>query len=309
MKKTKSMLKLFLFLLGVTAFSCSAPTASQNSSPHLYQRDDFKNYWYNGKAEINTYRLSQSRYGENSDGSAVLIFVSEDVSQKKQVKLDNPASAGSDKVSVLKMNFTKNFVTGVYPYSMMLSVFTPIERHIFPHTLKATFSSQEWCGQVFGQLNLKNKKYQVQSNSYFESEGDQADQLNAVWLEDELWNLIRLDPGQLPVGEVTIIPGFFFTRLLHSPMKEQKATITSKKRNDQVEYSIQMPLLNRTLVITYRLEFPHTIVGWEEHFIERGKPVSTKALLEKSIRLDYWNKNKNEFISLRDSLGLSRKNY
>jgi len=128
-------------------------------------------------------------------------------------------------------------------------------------------------------------------------------------LEDELWNLIRLDPERLPLGEVTIIPGFFFTRLLHTPMKEQKAMITSEKRNDQVNYSIQMPLLNRSLVITYQQKFPHTVLGWEEHFVERGKQVTTKAILEKSIRLDYWSKNKNEFIGLRDSLGLSRKNY
>ncbi len=303
------MLKSFLFLFGVIAFSCTSPTPSQNSRPRLYQSEEFKSYWYNGKAEINTYRLSQSRYGEDRDGSAVLIFVSEDFSQKKQVKLDNPAGAGGDKVSVLKMNFTKNFVTGVYPYSMMLSVFTPIERHISQHTLKVTFSSQEWCGQVFGQLNLKSNLYRVQSNSYFESEGDKTEELKASWLEDELWNLIRLDPERLPVGEVTIIPGFFFTRLLHIPMKEQKAMITSEKRNDQVEYSIHMPLLNRMLVVTYLQKFPHTIVGWEERFVERGKSVSTKASLEKSIRLDYWSKNKNEFINLRDSLGLSHKNY
>jgi hypothetical protein len=70
-----------------------------------------------------------------------------------------------------------------------------------------------------------------------------------------------------------------------------------------------MPLLNRSLVITYQQKFPHTVLGWEEHFVERGKQVTTKAILEKSIRLDYWSKNKNEFIGLRDSLGLSRKNY
>jgi hypothetical protein len=303
------MIRLPLSLFFIIAFSCTKPIASQDTNVRPYQKEEFKKYWYNGQAEINTYRLSQSRYGEDRDGSAVLVFVSEDFSQKRQVKLDDPSSTGSDKVSVLKMNFTKNFVTGVYPYSMMLSVFTPIERQVSPHTLKTTFSSQEWCGQVFGQMNLKKKKYQIQSNSYFESEGDQSEILNPTWLEDELWNLIRLDPERLPLGEVTIIPGFFFTRLLHIPMKEQKAMITSEKSNDQVNYSIQMPVLNRTLIITYLEKFPHAIMGWEEHFVERGKQVTTKAALEKSIRLDYWSKNKNEFIGLRDSLGLSRKNY
>ncbi|MEM6772762.1 MAG: hypothetical protein AAF597_19445, partial [Bacteroidota bacterium] len=35
-------------------------------------------YWYEGKAEINTYRLEQARYGELHPGQVSMIFVSED---------------------------------------------------------------------------------------------------------------------------------------------------------------------------------------------------------------------------------------
>jgi hypothetical protein len=294
-----------LILLVFLFFSCGNSVSSQNGKAHLYESEAFKNYWYSGKAEVNTYRLEQSRYGETREGKAVLIFVTEDFSQKKQVKLDEPEKASSDKVSVLKMNFTKNFITGIYPYSMMLSVFTPVSRNQFQNTM----SSQEWCGQVFTQLNLKNKKYNLQSNSYFEKEGDETKELKIVLLEDELWNLIRLDPENLPTGKVEIIPGSFFSRLLHVDVVVQEAIISKEPQTQEIVYSISVPAHSRTLSIHFDKSFPHKILSWEENFVERGKAVQTKAVLDKTIFTDYWTKNRNEFIGLRDSLGLSNKNY
>jgi hypothetical protein len=298
-----------LILLVFLFFSCGNSVSSQNGKAHLYESEAFKNYWYSGKAEVNTYRLEQSRYGETREGKAVLIFVTEDFSQKKQVKLDEPEKASSDKVSVLKMNFTKNFITGIYPYSMMLSVFTPVSRNQFQNTVKTTMSSQEWCGQVFTQLNLKNKKYNLQSNSYFEKEGDETKELKIVLLEDELWNLIRLDPENLPTGKVEIIPGSFFSRLLHVDVVVQEAIISKEPQTQEIVYSISVPAHSRTLSIHFDKSFPHKILSWEENFVERGKAVQTKAVLDKTIFTDYWTKNRNEFIGLRDSLGLSNKNY
>jgi hypothetical protein len=300
---------LSIALVGFWFYSCSRPVSSQDGKTHLYETETFKNYWYSGRAEVNSYSLQQSRYGETREGKAILIFVTEDFSQKKQVKLDEPEKAGSDKVSVLKMNFTKNFITGVYPYSMMLSVFTPVSRNQFANTLKTTMSSQEWCGHVFTQLNLKNKKYNVQANSYFEKEGDESFQLKATWLEDELWNLIRLDPDNLPTGQLEIIPGLFFSRLLHVGIEPQLVTITKEDQGQEITYTILMPLQKRTLAIRFQKYFPHKILSWQEDFMERGKPVQTKAALDKTIVTDYWTKNKNESIGLRDSLGLSHKNY
>jgi hypothetical protein len=296
-------------LLGFFFYSCGNPASLPDGKNHLYETEVFKNYWYSGKAEVNSYRLEQSRYGETRDGKAVLIFVTEDFSQNKQVKLDEPEKADHYKVSVLKMNFTKNFITGIYPYSMMLSVFTPVSRNQFAYTLKTTMSSQEWCGQTFTQMNFKNKKYNVQSHSYFEKEGDENSQLKATWLEDELWNLIRLDPENLPVGKVEIIPGLFFSRLLHVGITSQQAVITNVEQGQEMVYTISLPSQERVLAIHFEKTFPHKILSWQEDFMERGKLMQTKAVLDKTLYTDYWTKNKNEFIGLRDSLGLSHKNY
>jgi hypothetical protein len=84
----KSMKSIYLFAIVCFLFSCDSPVASQNKNPSLYETEAFKNYWYKGKAEVNSYNLLQSRYGEVREGKAMLLFVTEDFSKKKQVKLD-----------------------------------------------------------------------------------------------------------------------------------------------------------------------------------------------------------------------------
>jgi len=295
----------FIFFLTLTYSSCQKKQLNNPSNSSFTEADLFKSYWYSGLAEINSYQLSQSRYGETREGSAVLIFVTEDFSAKKQVKLDDQPEANDQKISVMKMNFTKNFVTGIYPYSMMLSAFTPISTNRHPATLKLTMSSQEWCGQVFTQVNWRDKKYGIQSHSYFEKEGDVQTTVPTILLEDELWNRIRLGPDVLPTGKATLLPGLFYTRLLHTELAPQEVDITKKELSDSWLYTIQFEG-KRTLAISFEKYFPHKILGWEEQFIERGKPVVTKATLNKTLRLDYWTKNRNEFNYLRDSLGLQR---
>ncbi|NIP30395.1 MAG: hypothetical protein GTN59_07495, partial [Candidatus Dadabacteria bacterium] len=63
--------------------------------------------------------------------------------------------------------------------------------------MKLTFSSQEWCGHAYTQANYRNGKYEFSSYSYFESKGDEKFKLDDVLLEDELFTIIRLAPGNL----------------------------------------------------------------------------------------------------------------
>lgn len=278
----------------------------QERSANAYERAEFKKYWYAGKAEINSYSLDQSRYGEQRIGKAVLIFVTEDFSKSKQVKLDNPSVDKNDKVSVLKLNFMKNFTTGIYPYSMMLSVFTPVSRNEFPHTLKTTMSSQEWCGHVFTQMNLKENEFKVKSYSYFEQDGDANISLKKTLAEDELWNIIRLDYRKLPVGNIDIIPGLFFSRLNHVELMIQPAIGSVLENDNLITYTLVLKSQERKLTIQFEKKFPHRILGWEEEYKARDTVQRTKAILNKTLITDYWTKNKNQFKYLRDSLNLSQ---
>lgn len=282
-----------------------------NSEADFSLADEFGDYWYQGEAELTSYELEQARYGEVHEGEAVLIFVTEDLSKSKQVKLDNPAGAPDDKVSVLKLNLTKNFTTGIYPYSMMSSVFTPVQRQSYPHTLKVTTSSQEWCGHTFTQLNLKKRKYALELRSYFESEGDQSLDLDDVVLEDEIWNLIRLDPSSLPTGAFEIIPGTMYQRLSHSEWTELNAEASLETSADNAEmmvYTLTYPEQKRTLKINFQATFPHEIESWEETarsgFGPDAQQLTTRATKIKRIKLDYWNWHDVADLEKREALGL-----
>lgn len=292
-------LRSALFLFAVLTACENRPAPQQLAA---YESPEFHDYWHAGKAEVNSYELIQSRYGEARPGKAVLIFVTEDLSKKSQVKLDDPSRGA--KINVLKLNFTKKFVTGIYPYSLMLSVFTPTNLKKEPSSLKTSMSSQEWCGQTYTQMNLRGNRYAVKSHSYFEGEADQQFSLRQQFLEDEIWNYIRLDHQHLPVGNVKMIPGLFYTRLHHVVLKAKDAVAAREESDSAYTYSVTYPEQEHTISVHYEKQFPHKILGWDETWLEKGKKMRTSAQLDKTLYIDYWTKNSNEFLHLRDSLDL-----
>lgn len=303
-------MKYLAFLLLLLA-GCRG--AGSNHPGRQLNYEAFGRYWYQGQAEISTYALEQFRYGEARPAEAVLIFVTEDLSRQQQVKLDNPAAAGRDAQKVLKLNLTKKFVTGVYPYSMMLSAFVPVYDSV--PAVKLTASVQEWCGQTYTQLNHKKGAYHGTLHSYFETEGDQEIKLKAR-AEDELWNLIRLSPGQVPQGKTDLIPGLLDQRFTHLPLKAYPATVTLKPAPagrggfEQAQLQVCEVVYTeypRQLRIYFTRAFPYQIAGWDEvHFTKTGKPEISRARRQQTRLLDYWNKNKTAFEPLRDSLGLQQ---
>ncbi len=300
---------LVLFL---TADSIDIVFSQPSNSSSTTKSQEFKDYWYDGKAEITSYKLEQARYEELHEGYAVLVFVTEDFSKSKQVKLDNPGSAKDDAVNVLKLNRIKKFDTGIYRYSMMDSVFTPVSIHEYPNTLKLTSSSQEWCGNTFTQLNLHNNSYDVKSFSYFESEGDQKFSLHKEILEDELWARIRLAPESLPQGSIKIIPAAMASRLTHKQLRVEIADAKLEPNADDaslMDYTLVYDDSHRTMKITFGKLFPHHIISWEETyksgFGSGAATLKTKAIRNKTLVSNYWNQNKNIDRDLRKKLGLS----
>jgi hypothetical protein len=310
-----TMLKFLIpCILSLPLISCTGANGqSDQISPP--KSKDFNNYWYSGQAELTRYELKQARYGEIHEGEAVLIFVTEDFRTDAQVKYE-----GGDRnnvESVLKLNFTRKFFTGLYPYSMMSSIFTPVNEK--KPTIKVTTSSQEWCGHTFSQLNLKKNTYQCQLLSYFQNEGDQNFTVEAALLEDEIWSKIRLNPSSLPLGDIDIIPGTMFLRLKHKGLGVEQATASSTATKDAslsseelTTYRIDYKTLGRSLSITFESKFPYAIVAWEEEIpagFGKSGTLTTRAVRTHSIRNDYWSKNGNENSDLRKTLGLNASNY
>jgi len=145
------------------------------------QQDLFWKEWGDGKAELNLYSTEIPRYGELRSGYSVLIFVTEDFSKISQVKAEKSVP-DSERLKVMKLNHIKKFLTGIYDYSIMTSLFSPLtvwslgSRYFEAVTpIKVSFSSQEWCGNYYEQLNARVDGYERKAHSYFEGEGDISD--------------------------------------------------------------------------------------------------------------------------------------
>jgi hypothetical protein len=290
----------YLLPILVIAFSCKNNETVAQENKISSQANA---YWYDGKAEISSYELTQARYGELRKGSAVLLFVTETFSEKTFAKADNPTSKD---IPVMKLNFMKNFTTGVYPYSMMNSTFFPMKGG---NSLKLTSSSQEWCGHTF--MELKNKtEYEVSLQSYFEGEAFTNLKVAKAWLEDDFWTMIRLNPESLPAGKTKVIPSFFSMRLLHKDFAAVDCEISKKTEKETTTYIVSYPELKRTLSIVYENEFPFQILSWEETypdgFNKNPKILTTSGKLLKTIKSDYWNKNSNSDSKMRKELDLEK---
>jgi hypothetical protein len=262
----------------------------------------FERYWYQHKAELTRYALRQARYGEVHEGEAVLTFVTEDFLPQLQVKHEH-GEAG-DAVSVLKLNAYRRFYTGIYPYTVMTSSFTPADG---APTLKLSSTVQEWCGQVYSQVNRRADGLHTLMHSYFQNEADQKTLLPDAVLEDGLWARIRIAPNEIREGSYDIVPALEYVRMRHKALRPYPATVTRAPgtTTELVDHAVtalhvHYPPLSRDLIIYYEPQPPHVIQAWEE----REGPFRTTAVRTHAVLDDYWNHNSAADAPYREALGL-----
>ncbi len=250
LKSTILSITLFVFYISYPSIVYSLP-----------EDKDFHSYWYNHGAETTRFELEQSRYDEIRPGRAVLIFVTEPFLPDIQVKSDFEVSREKS-IPILKLNLIKRFNTGIYDYSIMKCVFTPIpsEQQQLSKTLKVSTTRQDWCGHVYLQYNLDGDHYKIKQYSYFEKEGDKTVNIPSVHLEDEIWTRIRIDPKTLPLGGIEMIPGSFFTTLHMIDLRAEKAVaeLTNTQGGDGggvSQYTVTYPSLERTPFYPFQPEF------------------------------------------------------
>src|SRR5690242_4656374 len=152
-------------LLAVTTLilSCATQSGSTDDStrgaigphpelparPGAYASRAFWATWGDGRAELSGYAGRVSRYGELREAETVLIYVTEPHDRRTWIKSDDVAAP--NRVSVLKLNQSVKFITGIYPYSILTSIFAPVDGYFGERfgPAKITMSAQEWCGHVF----------------------------------------------------------------------------------------------------------------------------------------------------------------
>lgn len=273
----------------------------------LYAQD-FSAHWHDGHAELDGYRLTVSRYGQDREGYAVMIYVTEPFSESKRVKVNDHTKNPADTFDALKLNLIRDFQTGIYDYNTMVSVFT---RSSDFEPVKITFTSAEWCGHVYTELIFDETKIQVQNNSYFEDESETRilPRPGGLVSEDNLYILLRglrgdyLRPGESKT--VDYLPGVFFSRLTHKKSNVAKAQISRRENTERIKvpagefdaivYDVSSD--GRSGVFHIESVYPHRVVRWELGPDVAGELTGTK-------RLKYWELNSEGGEEYLKALGL-----
>jgi len=310
---SRTLAVLLFMSIALTGIQCKRAGSDDKESPANNQ-SDISSYWHQGKAEVSRFDLEQVRYGQSHHGRAFLIFVKEQFLPESQVKSEGKESAERP-VTVMKHIATRDFYTGIYPYSVMTSVFSPFHPD-GNHAYKITGTTQDWCGQTFLQLNNRDGRFAIQYHSYFQEEGDQDFTIDRALLEDDLWSLVRMNPDALPVGETSILPSIHCVQLQIRVFRPHVAVARLGKIFDPAlsadslnHYTVRYKHIPRTLTITFEPDFPHAILAWEEtedNMAERSgtPPLRTRAVRTHSLLVDYWNKSSISDSTYRPLLGM-----
>jgi hypothetical protein len=247
--------------------------------------------WGDGKAELSGYRVTTSRYGASRDGRVVLIYVTEPMDRRVWVKDDAGDVPEAFRVNVMKLNNALTFQTGIYPYSVMTSVFAPVDGfdpERFSPT-KIALTAQEWCGSVYQKLIVRPGSFAGELRSYFHAEGDRDATVSTppgALYEDALLIQLRELDGAFASGKDwsgSIVPSLWAARKTHAPLQPVAATIrrTDALRDETPVTRFTLTCAGTTKTFDVEKASPHRVLGWTTSD-------GDSAQILKTARLPYW---------------------
>jgi hypothetical protein len=262
-----------------------APAAPLTASPAFWTQ------WGDGKAELSGYAVTASRYGAPREGRVVLIYVTEPMDRRNWIKDDAGDVPREDRVNVMKLNQVLKFQTGIYPYSVMTSVFAPVDglsaERFAP--AKIAMSAQEWCGHVYQRLIARPDAFQNELRSYFHAEGDRDTTVKitpGTVYEDALLIQLRELDGPFAGGKDwagSIVPSLWSQRKRHATVEPLPATIRRENATRDGSPVTRFTLTYGTVSMTYDVEkaAPRRVLFWKSND-------GDEARLLKTARLPYW---------------------
>lgn len=312
-------MRLLTTLLSLAAVLLAVPAPAQDQPwPPPSYGQAFGKIWYDGNAEMATYKLTYPRYGELRTGTAVAITVTEPFNPDKRVKSD---TGGAGTHNVVKLNLVEDFQTGIYDYNLMTSVFVstkPANGLPAGSVTKVSFSMQEWCGHVYQQALFSKAQrgtpgVRQSINSYFENVADQQTEMDhpaGGIAEDALMLWARglagptLNPGESI--EVPVYRSMAVQRNQHIPARWDNATLS--RGTAPAPYG------------DFKVEtFTADVAGRRYTFLIETSPNGHRKLIKltrndgyaleyvKSQRLPYWNMNRNASEKNLKDIGLQRR--
>jgi hypothetical protein len=292
--------------ISATDARAGADGAPQVSQARASASSAFWTHWGDGKAELSGYAIKTNRYGQMRDGEVVLIYVTEPLDSRTLIKDDKVEE--QYKLNVMKLNHALKFRTGIYPYSVMTSTFSPVDdlgsERFAP--VKISLTAQEWCGHVYQVVKPTLTSFTSELRSYFASEGETSTntttEANTLY-EDAL--LIQLRELDGPFNRGTnwsgrLVPTTWSTRKAHTPLQPVDATITRTVADrggvSVTRFELKYGQSTRTIDVEQAL--PRRVLGWSASDGEQ-------AAILKTARLPYWQLNNLGEESFLEQLGLS----
>lgn len=309
---------VLLALSGASGTARAAPPTARQG----YDRS-FWNAWSDGKAEVSTYALHRTRYGEPREGTVVVIVVSEPWSKSKMVKDD--AAAGADRLPVLKLHTTTAFSTGIYDYHLSTSAFVnlePLNKSAPGSVIKVAFSAQEWCGQVYHEYVDDGRESSELVRSYFANESMSrafSRDEGPLLVEDALLLWARglagppLPPASSSSGSSSTVrwqPSLERSRLDHKPVERSTATLTHVAPGANGASGVTDVGGVKVPSDRWRVQSGERVI---DVVVERGGARrvlrvegndGTTLTYVKSARLPYWQLNHTGDVDERRALGL-----
>jgi len=274
------------FVLAWGGASSAGPAATASPS--------FWKVWGDGKAELSGYAITTTRYGAPREGRVVLIYVTEPMDRRTWIKDDAGDVPEEARVNVLKLNNVLKFQTGIYPYSVMTSVFAPVDASAGERfaPAKIAMSAQEWCGLVYEKVVPSPEAFAAEVRSYFHAEGDQNTTVKTppgTLYEDALLIQLRELDGPFADGKNwagSIVPSLWSRRKSHGALGPVPATIKREDATRDGRPVTRFTLAYGAEVTVYDVEkaAPRRVLAWKT----KG---GDEARLLKTTRLPYWQLN------------------
>jgi hypothetical protein len=278
--------------------------AALGAQPRASASSEFWTHWGDAKAELSGYTGEVARYGELRSAKVALIYVTEPMDRRVWIK-DDQADEDA-RINVLKLNHVAKFDTGIYPYSVMTSVFSPVDAWDRPRfqPAKISLTSQEWCGHVFHGVWPGPKRFLSQTHSYFSGEGDTQKIVETpadTLYEDALFIQLRELDGAFAGGKDWsghLVPRLWERRKAHEQLTAVPATIERQdaELDGQAVTRFVLTYADKRAVYDIQKEHPRRILRWE-------RSDGSHLRLEKTTRLPYWKLNQPGDRKHRDALG------
>ncbi|PYL40501.1 MAG: hypothetical protein DMF34_01140 [Verrucomicrobia bacterium] len=257
----------------------AARSASAQFTPAFLQNDS---YWANGKAEFDIYDAQIVREGQPRPCEVLHILVREPFDPKQWTKVDDWKRPGV--VPVVKLNQNLHVPTGVYVYQQMHSSFWKIDNGLL---LKWSLTSNDSVGNTFKEMRRFGEQLAFNWHTYWDGMADGSENITPPangYFYDEL-------PLRVRTVEFSKANGQFEIRLAPSVINSKKDTIVFKPA--KVNFKLNERAID--IDVEHDAGKDHFVLDREFPFLLREWSAAdgSHLKLKQSLKIDYWNYNKN----------------